>query len=246
MKVVVLVGFNPMGCEYRQRNWEHVRHWIVQHHPDWYIISSSPPPDENGFFPCALARNMAANLAWRIAHDWDCAVFWDADTVTHPEAVREAVARATGTEKMVLACDSHMYMDQPSTDRVHNTGLWLPKPRSYDSTQPFDKTGIYRRPCSGVYAVSRELWRATGGFISALDGSDSHEDLCFFQQCNIFGNGVEWVEGMQLHLWHPPANRQRGRNYQVWQHLARVRHYQNAKQVARDYLWKEFQHVVPE
>jgi hypothetical protein len=214
MKIAVVIPFGSMGCEFRERNYQHIRTWIAKHHPDWPVFLGTS--DRDPFAP-AQARNNGAALAG----DWDVLVFWDADTVVHPDAVREAVRRAAAAPVMVLACDSHIYTDQLSADRYLATGLMFPKPRG--NNRSFNLEGIYRRPCSGVLAVGRQLWTATGGYIDSLGGEDSHEDLAFFQMCGIFGEGVEWVEGIQIHLWHPPAPRSNGRNYQVWRKLAEMK-----------------------
>ena len=227
-RVAVVVPFGSMGCEYRERNYQYIRTWIAKHHPDWpFYLGAS---DRDPFAP-AQARNNGAALA---GDDWDVLVFWDADTLVHPDAVREAVRKAAASPVMVLACDSHIYTDQLSADRYLETGMMFPKPRG-DATKPFGNQGIYRQPCSGVLAIGRKLWTATGGYIDSLGGEDSHEDLAFFQLCGIFGGGVKWVEGIQIHLWHPPAPRTNGRNYSVWQKLAGMKRMGLVAE-AREYL----------
>jgi glycosyltransferase involved in cell wall biosynthesis len=235
MKVSVVIPFGSMGCEYRERNFQHIKTWIAQFHPEWPVFIGSS--DRDPFSPAQARNNGAA-----AAGDWDVLVFWDADTLVHPDAVREAVRRAASAKVMVLACDSHIYTDQLSADRYLATGLMFPKPRGNES-QSFGLEGIYRRPCSGVLAVGRELWTATGGYIDSLGGEDSHEDLAFFQQCGIFGKGVKWVEGIQIHLWHPPAPRSNGRNYEVWKRLADMKR-KGLKVPAKRYL-ASLGHSVP-
>lgn len=229
LSVTVVVPFGSMGCRHRERNYLHILDWVGRHHPGWPVVTGSS--DRDPFSP-AQARNNGAAAA---GDGWDVVVFWDADTLAHPDAVNEAVRRAHADPVMVLAGDSHIYTDELSADRYLLSGLMFPKPRG-DNTQPFGKEGIYRRPCSGILAVGRELWTATGGYIDSLGGEDSHEDLAFFQQCQIFGDGVEWVAGIQVHLWHPPAVRSPGRNHQVWQRLASLRRQQADKDLVRDYL----------
>jgi hypothetical protein len=235
VNVAVVVPFGSMGCEYRERNYQHIRTWIAQHHPDWPVFLGAS--DRDPFSP-AQARNKGAARAG----DWDVLIFWDADSLVHPDAVNEAVRKAHAEPVMVIAGDSHIYTDKLTADRYLATGLMFPKPRG-DSTKPFTKEGIYRRPCSGVLAVGRELWTATGGYIDVLGGEDSHEDLAFFQLCGLFGNGVIWCEGIQVHLWHPPAPRHRGVNHAVWQRLAGLKR-TGRPDAAREYL-ATFGHCVP-
>lgn len=235
--VAVVVPFGSMGCAWRDRNYRHVLHWIGKHHGGWPVVIGGS--DRTPFAP-AQARNRGAVSAGR---DWDVIVFWDADTLAHPDAVVEAVGRAHADPVMVLAGDSHIYTDELSADRYLATGLMFPKPRG-DEAKPFGLEGVYRRPCSGIVAVGRGLWEATGGYIDCLGGEDSHEDLAFFQQCQIFGGGVQWVAGIQVHLWHPPAARRNGRNHAVWQQLASMRRRNVGVDVVRDYL-ASLGHRVP-
>lgn len=236
MNVTVVIPFGSMGCQFRDRNYQHIRTWIANYHPQWTVHLGVS--DRDPFSP-AQARNNGAALA---GDDWDVLIFWDADTIVHPHAAIEAVDRAAADPVMILAGDSHIYTDQLSADRYLATNLMFPKPRG-NVKKPFNHEGIYRQPCSGVLAVGRKLWTATGGYIDSLGGEDSHEDLAFFQQCRIFGDGVQWVEGIQLHLWHPPAPRRNGHNFQVWQRLAGMKRHGLIKE-AREYLLS-LGHVVP-
>ncbi len=226
--VAVVVPFGSMGCTWRDRNYQHIRTWIAKHHPDWPVFLGTS--DRKPFSPAQARNNGAAR-----AGNWDVVVFWDADTLAHPDAVREAVRKAHAKPLMMLAGDSHIYTDELSADRYLATGLMFPKPRGANNS-PFGKQGIYRRPCSGIVAVGRQLWDATGGYIDSLGGEDSHEDLAFFQQCQIFGNGVQWCAGIQVHLWHPPAPRRNGRNHAVWQKLATMQRCNISRADVTDYL----------
>jgi glycosyltransferase involved in cell wall biosynthesis len=228
----VVLPFGSMGCSYRDRNYVFMLGWLAEHHPDWSVVTGVS--DRDPFSP-AQARNNGA----RMAGDWDVVVFWDADTLVHPDAVRDAVERAAASPVMAIAADSHIYTDQLSADRFLSTGLMFPRPRG-DETVSFNSEGIYRRPCSGVLAVGRELWLATGGYVDSFGGEDSHEDLVFFHQCKIFGAGVVWCDGIAVHLWHPPAPRVNGRNHAVWQKLASIR----SRSKAREFL-ATFGHRVP-
>ena len=224
-----------MGCEFRDRNYHHILTWIATYHPGWPVFTGVS--DRTPFSP-AQARNNGAALAG----DFDVVVFWDADTIAHPDAVNEAVTTAAQQPVMVLAGDAHIYSDELSTRRYFDTGLMFPQPRG-NKQRPFSTEGIYRRPCSGILAVGRPLWESTGGYIDSLGGEDSHEDLAFFQQCGLFGSGVVWCDGIQIHLWHPPAERRNGRNFRVWQKLAQLKK-QRQVDAAKTYL-AELGHHVP-
>jgi hypothetical protein len=215
MRVVVVTPFRAMGCDHRKHNFAHVAEWIAAHHPFWrHIIGDS---DRDPFSP-AQARNNGARQA-----DWDVCVFWDADTIVHPDSIHEAVTLAADTDQMVIAGTGHIYMNELSTSRYLDSGLMFPQPTDWADTNRqrflFDERSVYRAPCSGVLAVTRPLWEATGGYVDSLGGQDSHEDLIFYAQAQIFGGAVTRVEGMQLHLWHPAAPRIKGANQQLYRQL---------------------------
>lgn len=232
----------PFGTDHaeRQRNWDFVRTWIKERH-GWPIYVGSS--DRTPFAP-AQARNRAA----RAAGHWDVAVFWDSDSIAHPDAVREAVRVAADTHKLVIAGSGHTYMDQLSTERYLATRLMFPQPTDWPDTKrkrfTFDDRSVYRDPCSGIFALSRTLWEQTGGYVDSLGGQDSHEDLIFWQQATIFGAGVTRVEGMKLHLWHPTAARVAGDNHRHYHHLVQITGRPNAATLARNYLAK-LGHATP-
>ena len=232
MKVVVLVPVDSMGCSYREQNWDFVRSWWTLHFDYPLYVGAS---DRTPFSP-AQARNNAAHKAG----DWDVAIFADADTLVAPEAVREAVRIAADTDEMVLASTAHTYMDRFSTERYLETGMMFPVPTDWPDTVPerfkFDPRSIYRAPCSGVLAVSRTLWEQTGGYVDSLGGQDSHEDLIFWQQAVIFGAGVARVPGMQIHLWHPTADRIEGDNHRHYHRLVAMTDQPDARERAAEYL----------
>lgn len=222
----------------RDQVWVWLKSWMQRQYPYEIFEGHDPGPGE--------ARAQAAAKAG----DWDVAVFADADTLAHPEAVETAVKRCVDENRMVLACDSHMYMSKESSDRIMNGGMWFPRPYTMDKRDR-DKA-IYARPCSGVYAIPRSLYEVCGGY-PAL-GPEGFEDLVWFQLTSIMsGNGPDWVEGhITLHLWHPPAQRAQTthrhpdtvRNKALWQQLARMRNGSRAIEQARAAM-AAVGHVVP-
>lgn len=229
MRVVVLTPYRPADRS-RERVWRWVRGWI-----DGYGYPVVVGDSDGAVFSRAQARNNAA----RLAGDWDVAVFHDADTIAHPAAVAEAVEAAANSRRMVVAGDAHMYCDRASSERIMaGDGLAFARPAS------FDEHGIYERPCSGVFAVSRTLFDAVGGYVESLAGW-GYEDLAFLQCCGLFGGGNTWVSGhITLHLWHEPARRdaRTAANQAVWTRLARHRARRDAAG-AREYLASLGHHV---
>ena len=211
--------------------WQWVRGWISDNYDMPLFVG-----DNAGSFSPSAARNNAAKLAG----DWDVAIFHDADTIAHPEAVAQAVDMATHSMQMVVAGDSHMYCDQASSARIMRSGIpMFPRPAE------FGINGIYERPCSGVFAVNRDVFQAVGGYVESLHGW-GYEDLVFLQCCGIFAGGNSWVPShITLHMWHPesPRNSETTRNKAVWQQLTAYRR-RSDRSGAREYL-RGLGHHVP-
>lgn len=226
---VVLV---PMRLsESRWPVWNFVSDWIGRYNLPVFTADS----DTEVFSPGA-ARNAAASAAGY----WDVAVFHDADTIAHPDAVAQAIDMAANSRRMVVAADSHMYCDRASSQRIMASGV-----PAFARPDSFDEHGIYQKPCSGVFAVNRDLFTRVGGYLEGLTGW-GYEDLVFLQMCGIFGDGNTWVPGhITLHLWHEPSPRDADTesNKQVWQTLTGYRR-RGDRDGARRYL-ASLGHRVP-
>lgn len=210
MRTVILTPYRPR-TERDSQLWQWVIGWITDNYPMPIFTG-----DNAGPFSRSAARNNAAKLAG----DWDVAVFHDSDTIAHPDAVAQAVDMAANSMQMVVTADSHMYCDRASSERIRETGVpMFPRPDS------FDKHGIYERPCSGIFAVNRDVFAKVGGYVESLSGW-GYEDLVFLQMCGIFAGGNTWVTGhINLHLWHPPSPRTDDTliNENVWRALTEYR-----------------------
>jgi glycosyltransferase involved in cell wall biosynthesis len=229
MRTVILTPFRAQPG--RDVVWQWVRGWISDNYDMPLFVG-----DNAGSFSPSAARNNAA----RLAGDWDVALFHDADTIAHPEAVAQAVDMAAHSMQMVVAGDSHMYCDQPSSARIMGSGN-----ASFARPNSFDEHGIYQRPCSGVFAVHRKVFDKVGGYVETLQGW-GYEDLVFLQMCGIFAAGNTWVDGhITLHMWHPesPRDHHTNTNKEVWQKLT---HYRRRRDPAgaRNYL-AQLGHTVP-
>lgn len=228
MKTVICVPYRPRpGTD---ELWSWVNGWITNHYG--YPIHVG---DTEGNFSPSKARNAAATLAG----DWDVAVFHDADTIAHPEAVEQAITAAANSMQMVVAADSHMYCDPASSRRILAGSPIFPRP------DKFDRNHIYEKPCSGIVAVNRNLYEKVGGYVETLQGW-GYEDLVFLQMCGIFADGNTWIPGhISLHIWHEPSplTRHTTFNKQVWQKLADYRR-RNNPAGARTYL-QTLGHTVP-
>jgi hypothetical protein len=226
--VVVLVPYRA-GIPRRDRIWKWVKGWYATNFPDWPLMYGG---DSLGpTFSISKARNTIA----RWAAGWDVALMIDSDTIGEPSAIREAVDRAARHRQLVMAGDVHMRMNERSSDLILDHGVWFPRPDGY-----LPKTGVnencYGEPSSGCFAIGRELWDATGGFVDCLQGW-GYDDLIFMTQCHVAGDGVAWTpDATLLHFWHPraPINEDTERNrkiYNAFQALSEHDHEQ-----AKDFL----------
>lgn len=244
MKTVICVPLAPNDAR-RQHIWKWLRHeWIEHYFPDWPIHEAT-----------AIGAGNARNLAARAAGQWDTALFWDADTIAHPEAVQDAVQAATNSMELVVAADSHMYCSEASSDRIMAGGPLLGRPYRVD--REGIHRAVYPQPCSGVFAMSRSLWNATGGYIEIM-GADGCEDQAMMELTRIYGDGIKFIPGhMTYHLWHEPGPerwRKQPANYprnrQIWLQLARYaknaryRNNLSSQAAARRFL-AEYGHTIP-
>lgn len=230
INAVICTPFRPRGNR-DTHIWTWVQRWIATNYPMPITVG-----DTAGVFSTAAARNQAA----KTAGNWDVALFHDADTIAHPDAVAQAVDMAATSMQMVVTADAHMYCDEPSTERILKSGN-----PGFARPVSFDKNGIYERPCSGIVAVNRDLFDRVGGFVESLTGW-GYEDLVFLISCGIFGDGNTWVPGhINVHLWHPPAAKtlHTRTNRKVWQTLTNYRR-RNDPDGARTYL-ASLGHTVP-
>lgn len=218
MRVVVLVPRRPDGGR-RDHIWMWVRQWLDQQHPEWPLFEGTHDGD---VFSMAAARNDAA----RKAGDWDVAVIVDSDTIAHPDAVQAAVTYAHHSRKVIVAGDYRIRCDQPSSDRILNGELGMftrPEGERHPKGNSLPNVA-YGEPSSGVLAIGRPLWDATGGYLESMRGW-GFEDLVFLTQCFVVGDGMDWVRDTPLlHFWHPrtPTTQDTTHNEQVWRKLHRL------------------------
>lgn len=217
MRVVILVPRRPDNGR-RDHVWLWVKEWLQQHHPDWPIYEGTHNGDT---FSMATARNDAA----RQAGDWDVAVIVDSDTIAHPEAVEAAVTYAYHSRKLIVAGDYRIRLDETSSDRILNSGLWFTRPEGeiHPKGNSLPETA-YGEPSSGVFAIGRPLWEASGGYVESLKGY-GYEDLVLITQCCVVGDGIDWIRNNTLlHFWHPrtPLTDDTRHNKHVWNKLHRL------------------------
>lgn len=244
MKIVICVPRKDDGGR-RDEIWAWVREWLDHRHPEWSIYEGHADESDPARWSMAAARNDAA----RQAGDWDVAVFVDADTFVHPDALEKAVYMAATQNKLIVAGDMRMTLDKPSSDEIMDPqGWWFPRPDGRHSKSNCEDNTCYGEPSSGVVAIRRSLYDAIGGYPEFMAGW-GFEDLVFMTCAHVYGDGEAWVpNSMMLHLWHPRSRLTEDShlNHEIWLRLHEIASMKVANKVdlATHYL-KELGHTWP-
>jgi hypothetical protein len=213
VKEVILV---PRREDHGPRDalWEWCRAW-------WERYQSHMPIFEGHHTDGQFNRSAAVNRAAKLAGDWDVAVIIDSDVICDPQRVKDAVALALETGKMVIPHDIRKDLDHQGTEAVMHgfTGNWDRFVRR--------RYGVFNGhpSVSSVIVVPRVLWDEIGGFDEWFRGW-GYEDTAFAAAAETFG-GIIRLEGEVWHFWHPTAaegkrgtethsrNSARGQRYRV-------------------------------
>jgi mannosyltransferase OCH1-like enzyme len=181
------------GFEDRDRIWDFCRAWWQQHFPDWLIYEGH---HEVGLFNRSAAMNTAAALAG----DWDVAVVIDADVLPDPAKVQDAHDRAIATGLVCFPFDVRYNLNPRGTAKVlqGHKGSW----KGFIAR-------TYHQQHSSVFAITRQLWDATGGFDEGFSGWGL-EDTAFAMSCEVFSGGKGLDQpGEVWHLYHAAAPEQK-------------------------------------
>lgn len=201
MRAVILVPRRDDGGP-RDQLWDgYVRPWWEREQSHMPIVAGY---HVDGLFNRSAAVNRAAQLAGA----WDVAVIIDADVVCDPDRVKEAVALAHDTGRMVLPHDARHDLSPGVTAQVIAGTL---DPFHIDLDDPAQRRSVHRiysadnghPSVSSVVVVSRRQWDEIGGFDEQFRGW-GYEDTAFAAAAETFG-GITRMPGPVWHLYHPTA-----------------------------------------
>jgi hypothetical protein len=193
-RVVILVPRRAGVSRERDITWAWVRSWWWRTFPDWQLFEGH---HDEGPFNRSAAINRAAGLAdFEQPAPWEVAVIIDADVIVgSPELVRQAVATAQLTGRMVLPFSVRYDLTAQASQRLMAGG------------EP-GMAGVHRTytdMCSSVNVLTRELWEAVQGYDESFVGW-GFEDNAFAAACHTFTGQAELkLDGIVWHLWHPTA-----------------------------------------
>jgi Glycosyltransferase like family 2 len=237
MKTVLLVPIQPDNGR-RDEVWKWVRDW---YHDEVRLPIFEGADETPGEFSMSRARNNAA----RAAGNWDVAIVVDADTIAHPDAIIRAISMADVSMNLVVAGDVRMRMDEHSSNRIMAGSYnWFPRPEGQHPKTGVAPDTIYGEPSSGVVAIGRPLWEATGGYCEGLRGW-GFEDLIFMTQCWLAGGRVDWVrDSILLHFYHARSAQTQDtrRNKAIWDGLHALAGRRGMQQQARAFLTQRTGH----
>lgn len=187
MNAVIVVPFRPDG-EIRSRNWEYAEHWWRQ--LELPICEGDGPRNED--FDITRARNAAVASATDAYPDWEVALMTDTDVVLgSPATALRAIDAAYALNQYVVAHDRMAYLGDVGTMRVVNDG------------DPPARRALFeiRSTWETVFAFTREMWEAIGGFDPRFRGF-GHQVEAFFHAAKTL-YVADRILGPCYHLWHP-------------------------------------------
>lgn len=185
MNVVILVPMRPDGG-HRDRLWAHCRQLWEERH-GW-------PVYEGEHLDGPFNRSAAVNTAAEMAGEWDVALIIDADVICAPDSVSSAVEIAYQTDRLVVAHDERIMLNQRGTEKILDgyQGSW--RDRSMVERVWLDSV-------SCAIAVSRPLWEQAGPFDEKFVGW-GREDTAFRIASEVETGAIVKVCGETFHLWH--------------------------------------------
>jgi len=236
MRTVILVP-RRAGIPERDAIWRWCRARWERLHPDIPIYEGH---HDDGPFNRSAALNLAARLA-DVDGRWDHAIVVDADIYIDPGNVRDAIAKAEETQRVVWAFGWWAGLSEEASARVLAGALDPEEPMrelaalyaagtpnelghvAVPSDVPAELEKVNPVSWSCCFVVPRAAWERLGGFDERFAGW-GWEDMAFQSAaCGLIG--YEREPGSVLHLWHPRApglgadgvnkrrNRQLGRRY---------------------------------
>lgn len=193
----------------REELWKFTRTWLERNHPKYEIITADC--DDGPF-----NRGQAINRAAKAAGKWDVMVISDTDNVADPAILEEAIATAAKTGQVVMPYEVYIYMDEYSSDQFMATGSPFHAALNHKSNYAHSVLWHHH---SGVQVFPRAAWDKTGGFVE-LPGW-GYEDSMMADIIRTFTEGMTWLRGSALHMWHEPgfSGDLSMKNYRDWKNM---------------------------
>jgi hypothetical protein len=181
---VSVIIFTPSRDSFRLRNWQWLRpRWEGL---GWQVVMVSTVPTVT-YCKAALAH------AGAVAASGDVLVFADADCLIRPRALLRAVAAvASGRHRWATPNTEVLRLTDQETVCLVDGGLPLPENQPYPG-----------QDCGGLFVVSRDLWRESGGMdrrFNGWGGEDSALSIVLREMCPGWRPACREI---LWHLWHP-------------------------------------------
>lgn len=201
-KVIIVVPWRSDGGGRRDELWKFTRSWIEKHHNYRIITSDCDPGPFN--------RGQAINRGAAEGGDWDVLIVHDADNIADPMQLEAAVQQAHKTQKVVMPYEVYVYLDEYSSDRLmaNNGRFTFLSPLVGSATccnrsDHWYNHSVLHHHHSGVQVFARQSFEQVGGFIEFTGWG--YEDSVMSLVLRVFDNGIDWMQGSALHLWHEHA-----------------------------------------
>ena len=183
----------------RDMLWEHLRltYWPFLREPCCEVIEGT-----HTIGP--FNRSAALNAAAHAAGDWELAIIADSDSWVDPLQLRDAVALARRSGRLVVAFDHVLELTQDATSILLRRHGPIRVQPGYSTervrTEAQDPTTVQ----STMLVVPRAVWDAVGGFDERFAGWGC-EDNAFWRACELLTGSPLRVPGPAYHLWHPTS-----------------------------------------
>jgi glycosyltransferase involved in cell wall biosynthesis len=210
--LAVCIPWRPTNCRWRNL----AKDFVLDYYSDFagVFIGNGNPGRK---FNISSARNEAAEKALSVMPGCKVLFFADSDTYVSEEQFKIACGFASAENRVVIAYDNYLRMDQKATSFFYQRGRQC-------------RTGrVAMNHVSGAVAVPVALFKKVGGFDHRFVGWGG-DDRAFDMACNTITGHRESlrIPGTGFHLFHPPSKDKDKRTAEYAANIALGMRYKNA------------------
>jgi hypothetical protein len=187
----VIVPWRDSGDPHRSRNYRYVLAYYLE-----MGIGQVIPIDDGRPTGQPFNRHAAYNRGMALT-DADALIWNEADTLLPPEQLALGISLALDSPGIVIPFTERNELSEDTTNHVHDDGVdpFTARPEiAYTQGSSIGQCGI----------TSRATMAAVGQWDEHFEGW-GYDDNAMFHAFGTLAGPPRWVEGIGVHLWHPPA-----------------------------------------